>query len=171
MPSIRNVRYQKQDEYGNQIFICNITKEAKSYKKLKNFSKQLKEKHPSTFLPIFNNTAHKYSTIRLKKDFKINNLKLKQNDVCDIKFSICSRSYENKTYLAAHCVLIKLVKRAPPIDLGVELELYDSDDSAAEESDESDDLKKTTLERTYRIPKVCMTPPSSPDPCGGHSHG
>lgn len=127
MPKLSNIRYQKQDDYQNSIFICNSEKETKNYQKLKRYYNQLQETDSDSFLPIFENSKHKYATIRVKKNTMISQLKLQANDVVNIKFNIYKKAHNGKVYVNCLVDSIKLVNRAPPITLGDEMKFDDSD--------------------------------------------
>ena len=143
MPSIKNVRYLKSDEYGSACFIANSTKEPKPYKKLSKFYKQLAKKYSDSFLPLYENKTHNYATIRLKKDYKISKLKLLSNDVVNIEFVVRKRLNEDgKVSVKCYVDTIELVSRAPPVDLGDELSFSD------EESEADDPPSPPTLSRS-----------------------
>jgi len=131
MPSIKNIRFQKLDDYENHVFICNETKESASHAKLKKYYSKLQKSNDGCFLPLYVNDEHKYGTVRLKKNFAIKQLKLNSNDVCNIKFTIRRKKVESKTYISCFCDEIQIVKRAPPVILGEEI-AFDSDDSEEE---------------------------------------
>lgn len=179
MPSIKNVRFQKLDDYDNPVFICNTSKEPKAHKKLKKYHlrlhQSLQKSNKNCFLPLYANDEHKYATIRLKKDSRINKLKLTANDVCDIRFTIRKKTVDGKNYVSCFCDEIQLISKAPPVNLGEEM-TFDSDDSDDELSGDGLDMPKLV-----RVPKVPLTRPPSPtgceatfpegtDPFGGHSH-
>ena len=129
MPTIKSIRFQKIDDYQNPVFIANSTKEPTQYKKLSRFYEQLSEEYKDSFLPLFENKKHKYATIRLKKDTQVSQLKLTANDVVDIKFTVRKRvSEEGKISVNCHLESIKLVQRAPPVDLGQEITFSDSEE-------------------------------------------
>ena len=131
MPSIKNIRFQKLDDYQNFIFIANSKKEPKLYKKLSKFYKQLAKKYAESFLPVYENKTHNYATIRLKKDYKISKLKLLSGDVVNIEFVVRKRVNEDgKVSVKCYVDTIKLVSRAPPVDLGDELSFSDEESEA-----------------------------------------
>ncbi len=134
MPSIKNIRFQKLDDYGNHVFIANETKESASHTKLKKYHTKLQKSDENCFLPIYSNEKHKYATVRLKKDTRLSMLKLNANDVCDIRFTIRRKAVDGKTYVSCFCDKIQIIKRAPPVNLGEEI-AFDSDDTDEEESD------------------------------------
>jgi len=118
MPELTNIRYNKNGDYGNKIFIASYLKDRESYNKLENFYNQLKSRHPDNFLPIFCNTKEKYATIRFKT-----NKNFDSGDVYNIAFTIKKKIDGDRTYI--NCFLDKshLVKRAELIDHGEILNL------------------------------------------------
>ena len=121
-----NIRYQKLDSFCNFIFICDKENETKNYDKLVKYTSQLKEKFPDHYLPLYYNEEYKYASVRLKKDTKIQMLKLNPNDLVDLSFNIKKKKgKEGQIYV--NCILekIKLVKRAPPVDEGSDVDLDD----------------------------------------------
>jgi len=121
---LKNIRFQKLDQFNNPVFICN-QKEKNIYKKLTKFASQLQSQFEDCFLPIYHSIEHEYCTIRLRKNTQIDKLKLKQNDRVDMSFSVKRKKTNNKIYV--NCVLksIKLVSRTLPLDYGSDVELYD----------------------------------------------
>lgn len=120
MPELKNIRFSKDGDYGNKIFIANSTKEPETFSILKKFYTQLKDKYPDQFLPIFCNNKHKYATIR----FKISD-NFEKNDVYKLKFTIKKKVIDTKTYI--NCFLDKkeLISKAEPVDDGEILDLDD----------------------------------------------
>ena len=122
MPSLKNIRFSKNGDYGNRIFIANANKEPESFIKLKKIYIELKEKFPDQFLPIFCNDKHKYATIRFKIDDKF-----EKNDVYDLdyvikKMSVKDKRDADKIYINCFLNDSKLITKAPPSDDGEELE-------------------------------------------------
>lgn len=130
MPKISSIRFQKLDDYQNFVMITNADKEPKQYKKLSRYYKQLSEEHKDSFLPIYENTTFKYATLRLKKNIMLSKLKLNPNDTVDLKFTVRQTTRLDKVFINCHVESVKLVKRAPPVELGDALNLSDSDDSS-----------------------------------------
>lgn len=129
MPKISSIRFQKLDDYQNFVMIANADKEPKQYKKLSRFYKQLSEEHKDSFLPLYENTKFKYATLRLKKNIMLSKLKLNPNDTIDLKFTVRRTTHLDKVFINCHVESVKLVERAPPVELGDVLNLSDSDDS------------------------------------------
>ena len=117
MPILKNVRFSKNGDYGNRIFIANSQKEPESFAKLKKIYTMLKEKHPDQFLPIFCNEKHKYATVRFKIDSKF-----EKNDVYDLDFVIKKKIDGDKTYINCFLNGATLKSKAPPVDDGEEME-------------------------------------------------
>ena len=135
MPTLKNIRFQKTDQFDNSCYVVNMDKEQKQYKKLSKYYKQLNAECSESFLPIYENTKYKYATLRLKKDEKVTKLKLNTNDVVDVKFNIYKKQSEEKVFVNCYVSSIKLVKRAEPVDLGDAMTFTDSDDDDDEDED------------------------------------
>ena len=90
----------------------------------------------NTFLPIYSNSVNKYATIRIKRDdSKFNLKKLVKNDVYHINVEISESNYNSKTYVNVHLNHMKLIKKAPEIDLGkiIKFDILDSDEDSDDE--------------------------------------
>jgi len=118
MNELKSIRFNKDGDYGNKIFIANSTKEPETFKLLENFYKQLQKKYPDQFLPIYCNNKHKYATIRFKVEKKF-----RKNDIYDIEFVIKKKIDGNKTYINCYLEKAKLIKRAEEEDEGEVLNL------------------------------------------------
>ena len=123
MSSIQNLRFQKYDLYQNPIFIASGDREAESlnFNELKTIYDKLVQKDFGTFLPIFHSDIYNYVTIRGNKN--LNHPKLLVNATYDIKYMLRTVEKDGKTYVNVHISKFKLVKKAPRMDMGVELEL------------------------------------------------
>lgn len=111
MPEIKNIRFQKLDEFNNPVFIVSsdIASEKETYDTLKNYYIKLFQHNYGTFLPIYHSPAYKYATIRFKSGNIVR--KYKKNDVYNIVFSVKkSVSLSNKTYIK--CYINSIVKTA-----------------------------------------------------------
>ena len=122
MPNLFKIRFNKNGDYGNKIFIANMMKEPKEFQLLEKFYNQLKETFPDSFLPIFCNRKHKYATIRFKTDTKFD-----KNDVYSLKFDVKKKIINDKTYV--NCMLKKyeLISKAEAEDSGEDIEFNLSD--------------------------------------------
>ena len=116
MPTIKNIRFQKLDQFENAIFIADKKREPDTYQQLNGYYKQLKESTPEIFLPIYSNQEHNYSTIRVNSP-----MKYETNATYSIKFSIRKVIKGEKTYINVNIDRIKFLKPAPVIDLGTEI--------------------------------------------------
>lgn len=67
--------------------------------------------------------------MRLKKNIMLSKLKLNPNDTIDLKFTVRRTTHLDKVFINCHVESVKLVERAPPVELGDVLNLSDSDDS------------------------------------------
>ena len=115
MPTVKNIRFQKYDQYGSAVFISNAKKETKTYNKLKNYYEQLSGKFPDTYLPIYYSETLQYATVKLKTKFQQCMPKnLERNDVYDIKFEIRSgkNTETGKVYVSCIPKKCKLVSKA-----------------------------------------------------------
>lgn len=117
-----NLRYQKQDDYSNCIFIASQKYEPVVYKTLAKYSKKLVDKEYDTFIPIFHNNVFEYCTIR----FKNIDMKLSKNATYAVTFEITKKERKGKIYVNCYTQSVKLVKPAPKIDFGEHVNL-DSD--------------------------------------------
>ena len=141
MPKINGIRFQKQDDYGNYVFIANSDKEKPIYDKLVKYSDQLSKKYGELFSPIYYSDKFNYATIRVVKNNGINTLRLKPNDKVNFSFQISKKQKENgKLFLNCHLNNIKLLYRAPEPDYGEECELYDSDTDTDSSFKETSDV-------------------------------
>jgi len=115
MPTVKNLRFQKFDQYGSAVFISNAQKEPKAFKKLKKYYEQLAEKFPETYLPIYHSETLQYSTLKLKTKFQeCMPKKLERNDVYNIRFEIRSGKNSETGKVYVNCVpkKCKLVSKA-----------------------------------------------------------
>ena len=126
MPQLKSIRFQKFDTYENPVFIANSIKEPVMFAKLTKFHKQLQKKNYDTFLPIYSDDEKGYASIRFKKNHTYPNLT--PNAVYDLKYAIKQKEHEDKTYVSCYINSLKLVSKAPKLDLGEDLQ-FDDDDS------------------------------------------
>ena len=103
MPELKNMRFSKDGDYGNKIFICNKTKEPETFAILSELYNKLKSNFPEQFLPVFCNNKHNYATIRFKLDKKF-----EKNDIYTLDFIIKKKVDNDKTYI--NCFLNKAKK-------------------------------------------------------------
>jgi phage tail tube protein FII len=118
-----NLRYQKQSDYGDEIFIVSqkFEEEKDSHATLCRIEKKLKDLDFGTFLPVFSNDEHGYATIRFK--FYNNKQKLNERDLYSVNFDIKHTERDGKDYLNCMISDIKLFKKAKPQDYGKVIDL------------------------------------------------
>ena len=61
-------RFQKKDDYRNNIFMCSEAKEPKSYAWCSKAYPKLKEKF-DTFLPLYLNEDHEYARLQVRNSY------------------------------------------------------------------------------------------------------
>jgi hypothetical protein len=122
---ILTVRFSKFDQYANPVFISSMgnPEELASYNILKKYHQKLVDKEYDTFLPIFHSEEHEYATIRLKKSIKFT--KMKPGNVYEIKYSIKTVSKDSRIFVNCFLSGLKLVKKAPVVDEGEDMDLDD----------------------------------------------
>jgi hypothetical protein len=113
-----NLRYQKKDEWGNEIFIASskYNEELAAFEKLKRLEEKLREIDVGTFLPVFHNDNLNYCTIRFK--FLNPPVKLVGRNLYTVKFVIKKSTRGGKEYINAFVNTIKLHTKATPHDHG-----------------------------------------------------
>ena len=113
-----NLRYQKKDDYKNNIFIVSTKydEELPAFETLEKLEDKLKEMDLGTFLPVYVNDDLGYATIR----FKLLNppFKLVERDLYTVKFVVKKSKRGNKEYINAFVQKISLHKKAKPVDHG-----------------------------------------------------
>ena len=113
-----NLRYQKRDSWGNEIFIASskYKEELAAFEKLKRLEGKLREIDVGTFLPVFHNDNLNYCTIRFK--FLNSPVKLIDRNLYTVKFVIKKNKRGDKDYINAFVNTIKLHTKATPRDHG-----------------------------------------------------
>ena len=83
-----NIRYQRKDQFGNEIFIASAKydEEVSACDTLRKLEVKLKEMDVGTFLPIYFNDDLSYATVRFK--FLNSPVKLVERNVYTVKFVI-----------------------------------------------------------------------------------
>lgn len=122
MPSLKSIRFQKNDKFGNIVMIASNTKteELENYEILKNYAEKLEEKQYDTYLPIFQSEEHNYSTIRFAKNPKHN---LLTNARYNIEYKIKTVAKNDKIYVNCHIEKLKMVAKPVVEDEREELDL------------------------------------------------
>ena len=112
------LRYQRKDDYKNNIFIVSpkYDDELPAFEKLKKLETKLKEMDLGTFLPVYFNDDLNYATIRFK--FLNSPVKLVERNLYSIKFVIKKSIRENKEYINCYVNSIKLYKKSTPVNQG-----------------------------------------------------
>ena len=118
-----NLRYQKKDAFGNEIFIASskYSDEEHGFNTLKKLETKLKEMNVGTFLPVYVNEDIGYATIRFK--FLKSPVKLVERNIYSVTFVVKKSTRENKEYINCFINSIKLNKKAKPQDTGEILNL------------------------------------------------
>jgi hypothetical protein len=113
-----NLRFQKKDDYKNNIFIVSpkYDDELPAFEKLRKIEAKLKEMDLGTFLPVYYNDDLNYATIRFK--FLNSPVKLVERNLYTVKFVIKKSKRANKEYINAFVNTIKIHKKATPVDQG-----------------------------------------------------
>ena len=122
--NISQIRYQKQDPYGNSIFIADQKREPKAFTKLKRYYEKLLIKHPNVFLPIYSSETYNYSTLRVKSDRSY-----EKNATYAIAFTITQNQKDDKVFVNVNLQHTRLVAKAILVDVGTQIELSDNDES------------------------------------------
>lgn len=117
------LRYSKDSEYGDHIFICANDTEAypeeqKGFKELKRMSAKLDGMF-DTFLPVYHSAEHSYCSIRFKKT----NSKFHRRSLYAVSFDIKKKTVDNADYCNVYIKKVKLAKRAEKQDEGETLEI------------------------------------------------
>ena len=114
-----DLRYQRKDDYKNNIFIVSskYNEELPAFETLKKLETKLKEMDLGTFLPVYHNEDLNYCTIR----FKFLNsppVKLVERNLYTVKFVIKKSKRANKEYVNCYVNTIKIHTKAKPVDQG-----------------------------------------------------
>jgi RNA binding exosome subunit len=116
------LRYQKPDPYGNEIFIVSnkYDNEKESYEKLKKLEAKLQEMNVGSFLPVYHNSELGYCTIRFKF---YKGQKLVERNIYSIKFVVKKSERDDSVYINCFVNNIKMYKKAEPQNVGEILDL------------------------------------------------
>ena len=111
MTNTLTLRYTKDSEYGDHVFICADDSEAypdeqEGFLELKRMEKKL-NKMFNTFLPVYYSAEHSYASIRFKKT----NSKFHRRSLYKISFDIKKKSKDGQHYCNAHIKKVKLHTR------------------------------------------------------------
>ena len=117
-----NLRYQKKDKYGQEIFIASnkYDQEKQGFEKLKTLEGKIDDLNIGTFNPIYFNNELDYSTIRFKF---YKGIKLFERNIYEVRFVVKQSEREGKKYVNCYIDGIKLAIKAKPIDTGTILNL------------------------------------------------
>ena len=120
-----NLRYQKRDQFGSEIFIASnkFPEEKEAFEKLKALSGKITSLSFGTFSPVFYNKDLDYCTIRFK--FYNRGVRLVERDTFTVQFVIKQNDRDDKSYVNCHITSIKIHKKATkPVDSGTVLNLF-----------------------------------------------
>jgi len=122
MSNTLTLRYSKDSEYGQPVFICVDDAEAcpeeqEGFLELKRMEKKLDGMF-NTFLPVYYSAEHSYCSIRFKKT----NSKFHRRSLYKISFDIKKKSKDGQDYCNAHIKKVKLHTRVKE-DEGETLEI------------------------------------------------
>ena len=111
-----NLRYQKKDKWGSEIFIASPKhqEEEKAFETLRTLASKVEDMNLGTFSPVFHNDVLDYCTIRFKF---YKGMKLVERNLYTINFVI-KKSTRDKTYVNCFVNTIKLHTKAKPQDQG-----------------------------------------------------
>ena len=112
-----NLRYQKQDKFGSEIFIASnkYDEEKAAFNTLKKLEKKIKEMNVDTFLPVYVNEDLNYATIRFKF---YKGMKLYERNLYSVTFVVKKSQRNGEQYINCFINNIKLHKKAPVRDDG-----------------------------------------------------
>jgi hypothetical protein len=120
MPTL-NIQFSKFDQYGNSVFVVQEDDPGKkSFEMLTKYHKKL-DKQYSTFLPIY--ATSEYASIRFKKNPKYS--KMIPRNIYQVTFVVKRKTTDEKHYINCFLRKLKLISRAPDLDLGEDLDLSD----------------------------------------------
>ena len=113
-----NLRYQRKDQFGNNIFIVSqkYDEELPAFEKLKKLEKKLREMDLGSFLPVYFNEDLNYCTIRFK--FMNSPVKLVERNLYSIKFVVKKNKRGDKEYINCYVNTLKIYRKAMPQDTG-----------------------------------------------------
>ena len=112
------LRYSKEDDYDNNIFVAsNLSDKPEmkaSFSTLKQYYEKLQSMELGSFLPIY--CKEDFSSIRFKKNYKHKNFT--PGNIYEITYEIRIVEREGKKYCNCHILNTKLATRAEPVDKG-----------------------------------------------------
>ena len=122
MYSLKGMRFQKVDKFGNWVFIASCLKEEEraNYDALVGYHAKLVDFEYGTFLPIYTSSEFKYSTIRFKPDYRYSP---RPRCTYDITFKITKIERDASNYVNCYVTTLKLKDESKVIDLGEEIVL------------------------------------------------
>ncbi len=112
------IRFQKADQYSNNIFIVGKEEKEENYNTLTGYSDKLKTMGLTTFLPIY--SSDKFATIRFKNNKKF---RFVEGNTYALTFEIRKKLHNEKEFVSCYVLNSKLDSVAPPVDYGDVLEL------------------------------------------------
>tara|TARA_R110002126_G_scaffold66649_2_gene169318 strand:+ start:4554 stop:4907 length:354 start_codon:yes stop_codon:yes gene_type:complete len=112
MSSQMIIRFQKADQYNNNIFIAMVD-DVDGYETLTGFTNSLAKLGLTTFLPIYR--TEKFATIRFKPNGKF---KFVSGNTYALTFEVRKKFHKEKDYVSCYILNSKLDTIAPPMDYG-----------------------------------------------------
>ena len=102
-----NARFQKKDDYRNNIFMCSKAKEPDSYEWCSKAYPKLKEQF-DTFLPLYINEQHEYGRLQIRNRYDT----FEQGNLYQLKLQIRKVKHKGKLYCNLTINSYKLLERA-----------------------------------------------------------
>ena len=123
MSNTLTLRYSKNSEYGDHVFICAddpefCPEEQEGFKELKRMSSKLDGMF-DTFLPVYHSAENSYCSIRFKKT----NSKFHRRSLYTVSFDIKKKTVDGQEYANCFIKKVRLAKRAEKQDEGETLEI------------------------------------------------
>ena len=117
-----NLRYQKKETFGSEIFIAanKYDDEKEAFEKLKKMAGKIDDLKYGTFSPVYYNEEYDFCTIRFKF---YKGIKLFERNIYQVNFDVKKSERDKKTYANCHIDSIKIYKKAKPVDTGIILDL------------------------------------------------
>ena len=117
-----NLRYQKKDRYGSEIFIVSnkYDEEVDGFDKLKTLVSKIEELKLNTFNPVYFNEDLNYCTMRFKF---YRGIRLYERNIYQVTFVIKQSERDNRQFVNCYINGIKIIKKAKPVDSGLTLTL------------------------------------------------